>query len=220
MDERPPPPPGVLPPVVVPPGQEPTTPGQFPPPASSSPPPKQKSSLGRGATIAVGLVAAAAGYFGVQALLGGGGDPPSAAEVTAAFTPVEGYTYGSIPQAALDQARSTLSSATSKDEVTNLDARSISIGGQPVAAVIIVAIKPGISGGDKDEFLAGFSSTAGASLDEVPIGNVTGYLGTSSVGPTLVFFDEDGFVFVLQGIQSTDPTVITEIAQSLQAAND
>lgn len=199
-------------------GQDPAAPpSPVQPTPTSLPPPR---TAGVGTRVAAGIVAflvsaGVAFYFTSDR-----SEPPTEEQVTAAFAPIEGYTYGEVPEGALQQARDVIASKPeTKDEIVVFDARTLNVGTQPIGAVLIMGVDSSLSSGEREDFLKGFEASAGSDMSEVQIGSETGYEGTTGLGSTVVFFDEDGMIFVLQGGAATSADVLKGIATELQKAN-
>jgi hypothetical protein len=155
------------------------------------------------------------------ALIARGADaqPPSEAEVSAAFTPLSGYTYQVVPPAQLQSVRDAIASQPDFDEaIAVFDARQILVGSQPVAAMVIMGVDPDeFTSTYRDDFLAGFRDASGQDATSVQLGGEEAYAGQSPAGPFITFFDEDdGMIFMVIGISEGS---IKEIAKQVHAGN-
>ena len=225
----PPPPPGFGEPYATPRGPvtpepepyyvAPAAPAYVPsvqPPAA----PARGSSLGsRSAIVAVivGLLGAAGGYAFVNRVFFDR-DPPTPEQVAAAFAPVPGTTYQEPPPEAMTALRAIVSQQPDADDlISHLDARSMLVGQQTVAVVLIFSVDPDAMTGDyKEGYLAGFRASSGRELTTVSIQGTETYRGDVPLGKLYTFLDPDGLVFLVAG---PDAALLERTVGILAAAN-
>jgi hypothetical protein len=187
----------------------------LPPVPTSTKPAKRSIPLGPILFVVIGLVI---GFFAVG-FLKGNADPPTEEEVSAAFTPISGYTYLDVPDAQLQPMRDAIASEPDLEEgIAVFQARQVQVGSQTVAAVIILGIDPDeFKGSYREDFLAGFRAGSGAEATPIKLGGEDAYSGEASGGHFIAFFDEsDGLIFLVIG--ATDPSV-KSIAEQIHAGN-
>lgn len=212
--QRPPPPP----PFVNPPDWDrPETPA-----VPAVPPVGNVAPAGRGRTIGipspvlivVGIVAAVAAFFGVRQLLDSDREAPTPEQVAAAFVPVEGYEYVEMPADAMEPLREAFADQPIADEtIEHFDARQMTQAGTPSAVVFILSVDPdSIEGDFEDAYIDGFTATSQATVQEMELGDTTGYVAETPLGTIAFFFDSDGYVFNVVG---RDMSSVTMIARSL-----
>ena len=208
-DRVPPPPPSPLG-LGVPPGLG-TPPGLSAPPVA----PKRKIPVGTPVIVLLVLIAAMAAYLAVTRTLDK--QPPSQAEVTSSFAAIPGYQYGAMPDDAMAALENAFTSQAGEQAVAHFDARQVSKSGQPVAVVFVLSVDPDEMEGDfENEYVAGFSSTSQATVEDIQIGSTIGHIAATPLGTIAFFFDEDGLVFNVVG---RDNPTVEGVARTLEAAN-
>ena len=210
---RPPPPPFVNPP-------EPDRPPI--PPVPAVPPVGNVAPAGRGRTlgipspvvIIVGITAAVAAFFGVRYLLDEDREAPTPEQVAAAFVPVEGYEYVAMPADAMEPLREAFADQPIAEEnIEHFDARQLTQAGRPSAVVFILAVDPdSIEGNFEDAYINGFTTTSQVTVQEMELGDTTGYVAETPLGTIAFFFDSDGYVFNVVG---RDMSSVQTIARAL-----
>ena len=201
----------------------PPPPGSGRPPTPSTPPglgappvpAKKKIMIGTPVIILFAVLAATAAYLAVTRTLDQ--QPPTEAEVTASFATLPGYEYADMPPEALAGLEAAFKSQAGEQAVAHFDARQVSKSGQPVAVVFVLSIDPDDMQGDfEDEYVAGFTSTSQATVEDIQIGDTMGHIAATPQGTVAFFFDEDGLVFNVVG---RDNPTVEGVARTLEAAN-
>lgn len=184
------------------------------PPASQPVAPKGLS-IGTPVIVLLAVVAAVGAYFAVTRVMDR--PAPTAAEVDAAFVSVPGFTYSELPAATMGGLESAFTSQAGPEAVAHFEARQLSAQSGPAAVVFILALDPDEMQGDfKSEYVAGFSATSQATVQDLQIGSTTGHIASTPLGTVAFFFDEDGFAFNIVG---RDVPTVESIARTLQAGN-
>ena len=184
------------------------------PPASQPVAPKGLS-IGTPVIVLLAVVAAVGAYFAVTRVMDR--PAPTAAEVDAAFVSVPGFTYSELPAATMGGLESAFTSQAGPEAVAHFEARQLSAQSGPAAVVFILALDPDEMQGDfKAEYVAGFSATSQATVQDLQIGSTTGHIASTPLGTVAFFFDEDGFAFNIVG---RDVPTVESIARTLQAGN-
>ena len=214
--QRPPPPPPF---VNAPEPARPVTPI-----VPSVPPVGNVAPAGRGPTIGipspvvivVGIIAAVGAFFGVRYLLDADREAPTAEQVAAAFVPIEGYEYLDMPAEAMEPLREAFAAEPIAEEtIEHFDARQLTQAGAPSAVVFILSVDPDAIEGDfEDAYIDGFTATSQASVQELELGDTTGYIAETPLGTIAFFFDSDGYVFNVVG---RDTASVTTIVRGLRA---
>lgn len=209
-----PPPP---PPAVSPGPEHPITPS-VPPVGNVAPGRGPRVGVPSPVAIVVGLIAAAIAFFFVQELLDPDRVAPTAAEVEAAFVPIDGYEYIDMPDEAMEPLRQAFAAEPVADEaIEHFDARQLTQAGRPSAVVFILAVDPDSMSGDfEDNYVNGFTATSQASVDDLQLGDTTGHIAETPMGTIAFFFDPEGYVFNVVG---RDPASVTSVTRALEAGN-
>lgn len=214
--QRPPPPPRFVNP------PEPDRP--VTPVAPAVPPVGNVAPAGRGRTIGVpspvviviAIIAAVAAFFGVKELLDEAREAPTPEQVAAAFIPIEGYEYVNMPTDAMEPLRQAFADEPIAEEmIEHFDARQLTQAGTASAVVFILSVDPdSIEGNFEDAYIDGFTATSQATVQEMELGDTTGYIAETPLGTIAFFFDSDGYVFNVVG---RDTSSVTTIARALHA---
>ena len=176
---------------------------------------KRKIRIGTPVVVLLAVLAATAAYLAVTRTLDQ--QPPTEAEVTASFANLPGYQYGDMPPEALAGLEDAFKSQAGEQAVAHFDARQVSRSGEPVAVVFVLSIDPDDMEGDfEDEYVAGFTSTSQATVEDIQIGGTMGHIAVTPLGTIAFFFDQDGLVFNVVG---RDNPTVEGLARTLEAAN-
>jgi len=190
------------------------------PPVGNVAPAGRGRTIGIGSPVAivVGLIAAVGAFFLVQNLLDEDRVAPTAEEVAMAFIPVAGYEYLDMPAEAMEPLREAFAAEPIANEtIEHFDARQLTQGGAPSAVVFILSVDPDSMAGDFEEaYIAGFNESAGATVQDLDLGDATGHIATTPMGTVAFFFDTDGYAFNVVG---RDAGSVTEIARALEQGN-
>ena len=130
------------------------------------------------------------------------GEAPGKAEISDAFTPIDGYKYAELPADAVEQAKSFLkSNPEAADAIGDFDIRQVKQDGSPVGAVIIFGVDPDVMGDEfRDGFASGFQGTGNVDLNETTVdGTAVFSVSMPGGGGNIFFDDEDGLIFFVQG---------------------
>lgn len=185
-------------------------------PVSSGPPPASKPlSIGTPVIVLLALLVAVGAYFAVTRTMDR--PAPTEAAVAAAFVPIPGLTYSELPPEAAGGLESAFTSQAGTEQVVHFEARQLSAQNGPAAVVFVLAIDPDEMQGDfEDEYVAGFTATSQATVEDLQIGSTMGHIASTPLGTVAFFFDEDGFAFNIVG---RDVPTVESIARTLQAGN-
>lgn len=173
-------------------------------------------SASRPLVILVGLVSAAAAFFGVRMLLDK--DPPTAEEVSASFVALPGFQYVEMPAEQMQPLRDAFATQNIGDTgIVHFDARQVTQESRPAAVVFVLSVDPDdIDGTATDEYVNGFVATTQATVQDLQIGDTPGHLATTPLGTVAFFFDDDGLIFNVVG---QDPQSVETIASALESGN-
>jgi hypothetical protein len=165
--------------------------------------------------LIVALVAGLAVYF--LFIRQGDREPPTAAQVTAAFVPLEGFEYVEMPTESLEPLRQAFAAQGEEEAVAHFDARQVQVGGKPTAVVFILSVDPDEMKGDfQEQYITGFTSTSQATVEDFAVNDTSGHISVTPLGTVAFFFDPDGFAFNVVG---QERATVEVIARGLEEGN-
>jgi hypothetical protein len=185
------------------------------PPVSTSS--SKSSNTTKIAAVAVLVVAAAAaGFFGFR----GGSAAPSAEDVDKAFASLTGgYTYVEPPAEVMEQVSELKESNPEASEViAQIDMREIRRGGLPLGGVVIMSFDPAYLQQKPEDnvLMQQVESQYGYALAPVDLDGTSAYETSVPGASAVLFFDDDGLMILVAGIEQT---AVRDIAEQLAVAN-
>lgn len=162
-------------------------------------------------------IAAAVGLIG-QFTLVGAAQPPDEDAVRGTLVSVEGFDYQAAPAGAVAEIERFLGDLPEVgDELGAVEARILTKAGRPAGVVMVVGIQPdALRDMDPADFRAGLQASSGGQVVEKKRGPAETF--ELQTGPlyAVIFLDEDGYIFTVQGFQKRDAV---HAAKRLAAAN-
>lgn len=171
---------------------------------------KSRSEAPRGTKPIVAFLVMAVSFAGTLWRMEGlreklfGGGAPSAEAVEQAFGTLQGYEYQPVSEGeqqmldAMEKIIAEQAEASGTDIEFNFDARSLLRGGRPIGAVLIFSTDPDdLTEQGQTDFRTGMEGS-GAKLQPIRLGGSPAFAtSTPQGGSAVVFFDPDGFVFMV-----------------------
>lgn len=162
------------------------------------------------------VVAAAAGFFGFR----GGSAAPSAEDVEKAFASLTGgYSYVEPPAQVMEQVNELKESNPEASElIAEIDMREITRAGMPLGGVVIMSFDPAYLEQKPEDnvLMQQVENQYGYSLAPVDLDGTSAYETSVPGASAVLFFDDDGLMILVAGIEQT---AVRDIAEQLAVAN-
>jgi hypothetical protein len=143
--------------------------------------------------------------------------PPSLTAQKIFAVDVPGYVYVELPRRLQRQAAQQFRDSSGLQEEAEFSIRSFVHGQTQFAAVVVVAVDPGLAAlpGTEQGFVGGLEQSAGVAGEVVPLGRIDGHVVEGEEQTIVAWKDENLYVSVVAEDRASSVTAARAIAQAV-----